>query len=334
MNIIKNIFFLPIVLLSILSCGESSTTDNAQTLVSDSSDLMVEANGADMVANINSDSTPAAQKDCEVIDKHFEKNVFVASDVALQMSIVATDATKDENLGDSHRVFRVINTTDCSLVLEETLPVNRSPDFPYYLIPKTYESQNQIIAIQGFNVAYYFDVKNQKLFGPLEPQFFAEHEGVDAQSGMIKGLTVWGHYIFGRSVDFGTFAFDIADPSNPKPVLPVAEFLIPKTTEYNNLFILDVGNGFSQAIIPTTDIDAGGNLFALDKMFLNPLKVNNTIAKNSSNNRFIILNDNTDPRNEKKVAIDMFSKRKVELPENIALQKTNDVLEWLNSGNK
>jgi len=267
------------------------------------------------------------QKDCSVTEEHFEKNVFLMKEIAQQVCIVATDATKDKDLGDSHRVLRVVNTKDCSTILEKTLPINRSADFPYYLVPNTYESKNQILAIQGFSSTYYCDVKNQSLVGPIVPQFLNDKEAVDAQSGMVKGLTIWEHYLLGRSVDFGNFAFDISDVNNPKPVLPVAEYLIPKTAEYNNLFVLEADNGRYQALIPTTDIDAGGSLFELSKLFPQSLDIDPKVAKNVQNNRFIVFNN----KSNQKVAVDMFSKKRIDLPGAIASQKTGEVLNWLKS---
>jgi hypothetical protein len=336
MKNLNKIFFL-LAISFLISCEDPAVNNNSNNGNTNSSI------GNDSISNIGANEnsqTPGestaenvvpVQKDCEISDTHFDKNIFVAKDVALQISIVATAATKDKNLGDSHRVLRIVNTTDCSILMEKTLPINRSPDFPYYLVPQSYESGNQILAIQGFSSIYYFDIKNKQLIGSIEPQFLTEREAADAQSGMVKGLTVWGHYLLGRSVDFGNFAFDIADLSNPKPVLPVAEYLIPNTEEYNDLFILDAGNGFSQAILPTTDMDAGGNYFELKNLFAQPLKVNTTVAKNVRNNRFIIFNDNTDPSKEKKVAIDMFAKKRIDLPENIAVKKTGEVIDWLKS---
>jgi len=281
----------------------------------------------------NSTAETVATNNCTVTDKHFEKNVFAVQGMSQQVSISANASTADKTLGDSHRILRVVNTTDCSSILEQTLPINRSADFPYYLITPTYEPTNQILAIQGFNTLYFYDVKNKKLVGPIEPKFLGEKDAVDAQSGMIKGLTIWGNYLMGHSVDNGPFAFNISNPQSPTPVIPVAEYNIPKTGEYNYLFILENGPSGFQAILPTTDIDAGGNLFEVAKLFPQPLRVNTSVAKNVRNNRFIIFNDKTNAAQERKVVIDMFSKKWVDLPASIASKKTGDILAWLNSAN-
>ncbi len=285
-------------------------------------------------SQVDTPSSVPEPKDCAVADIHHKKNIFLAKDVAQQICIVANQSTHDKELGDSHRILRIVDTKDCSTIFEKTLPVDRSPDFPYYLIPQTYEPKNGIIAIQGYSSAYYYNVKNEKLTGPIEPKFLNERDAVDPQSGMVKGLKVWEHYLMGHCVDYGNFAFDIADPNNPKPVLPVAEYKIPKTEEYNYLFLLETKNGFYQAILPTTDIDAGGNMFDLDRMFRQTLKINNKVARNVQNNRYIILNDNSDPNQARKVVIDMFSKKQVDLPDNVALLKAGEVLNWLSVNNQ
>lgn len=332
---ILNVVCLLFVLSLFFACEENtsgnSSSDNTSNEVS--TDSSVTNNGVastppDEYADV---ASIPDQKDCELSAKHYDKNVFLAKDVAQLVCIVADESTYDQNLGDSHRIFEVINTTDCSSMLKETLPINRSADFPFYLVPETYESTNQVIAIQGFSSFYLYDVKNKKLNGPTEPQFLGETEAVDAQSGMVRGLTIWGKYLMGHAIDYGNFAFDISDPNMPKPVIPVAKYNIPNTGEYNYLFILEVGNDRYQAVLPTQDIDAGGTLFDPAKLFLQPLKINTTVAKNVRNNRFIIFNDNTNPGQELKVAIDMFRKRQVQLPADIATKKTSEVLNWLNA---
>lgn len=323
------------VLVFSFSCEETSTSSSSTTTTTPdtTTDVVVDTSST----TDNTSSTPNTgtiipdQKDCEVADKHFEKNIFKAKDAAQMICIVANQSTHDVDLGDSHRILEVLDTKDCSTLLEKTLPVNRSADFPYYIVPATYESINQIIAIQGFSSTFYYDVKNKSVVGPIIPQFYSDREAVDAQSGMVKGLTVWDKYLMGRSVDFGNFAFDLSDVKNPKPILPVAEYLIPNTAEYNSLFLLATGNGGYQAVIPTTDIDAGGNMFELGTIFPQSLMVDPNVAKNVRDNRFIILNDKTNSSAPRKVAVDMFSKKWIDIPENLEGKKTKDVLDWLNS---
>ncbi len=268
-------------------------------------------------------------KDCPVSGKAREINVFRMDDIAQMIAISADESTYDAALGDSDRILEVFNTTDCSSLLKTTLPINRSADFPYYLAPRCYESTNKIVGIQGFTNFYYYDAENQKLSKSLEPSYVTEREAVDAQSGMIKGLMVWEHYIMGQAVDFGPFAFDISDKANPKPVMAVAEFNIPNTEEFRYMFLLEAGNERYQAIYPVTDADAGGNMFEVQKLFPQPLKVETTVPKNARDNRYIILRDYSDPGKEKRVAIDMLKHINVPLPDDIASKKNAEILDWL-----
>jgi len=270
-------------------------------------------------------------KDCPISGKAHDKNIFRMDDMAQMIAISADESTLDADLGDSHRVLEVFNTKDCSSILKITLPINRSADFPYYLAPNCYEKINKIVGIQGYTNFYYYDAESQKISKPFEPEYQTEKEMVDAQSGMIRGLMVWGHYLLGHAIDMGPFAFDISDKTKPRPVFPVAEYKIPNTTEFRYLFMLDAGNERFQAIIPVTDIDAGGNLFEAQKLFPQALKVETTVAKNVRNNRYIVLKDYTDPSQEKRVAIDMFNQRNVPLPGDIATKKTAEILTWIKS---
>ncbi len=270
-------------------------------------------------------------KDCPISGKAHDKNIFRMDGIAQMICISANESTHDADLGDSHRVLEVFNTSDCSVLLKQTLPVNRSADFPYYLATRCYDKNNKIVGIQGYTNFYYYDTDIQKISNPLEPEFLTEREMVDAQSGMIRGLMVWGHYILGHSIDNGPFAFDISDKANPKPILPIAEYNVKNTTEFRYLFMLDGGNDRFQAIIPSTDIDAGGNFFELQKLFLQALKVQTSLPKSARNNRFIVLKDYTDSNLEKKIAIDMFTQKNVLLPDDIATKKIAEILDWLKS---
>lgn len=326
---------LPLLFL-FSACDETSTPTNDEDRLPISNES---SNNVDTSTNLNASDTlnsntvltdvPPATHNCTITDKHLDKNIFWAQDQQLLFAIVANDETYDKDLGDSHRILEVYNTKNCERIFQQTLPVNRSPDFPYYLAPGTYESKNEIVAIQGFANPYFFDCGRKRLSQPLEPEYLSEREAVDAQSGMIKGLTVWGNYLLGHAVDFGPFAFDIRNTARPKPVPPVAEYPIPKTAEFRYLFLLEEANGRYQAILPVSDFDAGGSVFELQKLFPQAIKTDPKLPKNVRNNRYLVFRDQTDPTQEKRVVVDMFGQRYIPLPENIALQKTTDILEWL-----
>lgn len=320
--------FLTIVVLLFLipffACEQTSNSSGSNEIAQDTTKQNPEGYIAD-----GNKINPQDLKDCPFSGKAREINIFRMDDIAQMIVISADQSTYDANLGDSDRILEVFNTTDCSSLLKTTLPINRSADFPYYLATNCYEQVNKVVGIQGYSNFYFYDAENKKLSNPLVPDFLTEREMVDAQSGMIRGLMVWGHYILGHSIDNGPFAFDIIDKSNPKPVLPVAEYAIPNTEEFRYLFLLEAGNGRYQAIYPVSDIDAGGNLFEVQKLFSQALQVETSVPKNARNNRYIVLQDYTDPDKEKRVAIDMFKQKNVPLPDDIATKKTAEILTWL-----
>lgn len=331
-------FFVTLtIFLFFFSCGDpvpsSKNGNTPEGTITDSSLQTVDSSqqGTDTYGQNGSSIKPEPAEDlmdCEIKGKTYDKNILRLDDLAQMISIQADKSTYDKDLGESHRILEVLNTRDCSVLLKETLPVNRSADFPYYLTKDSYEPNNKIIAIQGFENFYFYDAENQKLSKPMTPEFMDEVEAADAQSGMIRGLTVWGHYLLGQAVDFGPFAFDIQNKAQPKPVLPVAKYNIRNTSEFRYLFLLDEGNNRSQAIIPSSDIDAGGTTFELQKLFSQALDVDKNIPKNVRNNRYIVLLDKTDGQG-KRIAIDMFTQRMVALPNDVAMKKTGEILEWL-----
>jgi len=90
--------------------------------------------------------------------------------------ILADSTTVDMDFGESHRILEVYDTKDCSLVSRETLPVNYSPDFPYYINLESFEAQNKVICTQGYEYTFCYDVVNRKMLPRLEAQFLNMHK--------------------------------------------------------------------------------------------------------------------------------------------------------------
>ena len=58
------------------------------------------------------------------------------------------------------------------------LPVDVSPDFPYFIIAEiTYNNNSQLVAIHGFKLIYIYDVENRSLLPQLQPQYLSERSG-------------------------------------------------------------------------------------------------------------------------------------------------------------
>jgi hypothetical protein len=168
-------FLVVFALLSLFACGgnPADTTDNTNPITD---------------VGANSDTTSSipvpveVQKPtCEKIGTMLEGNEFWAQDVNKLVRIVATEETKDPNLGDSHRVLQVYDGMNCQLMNEKILPVDVSADFAYTIADITYNNDSKIIAIQSFKKIYCYDILNDKLFRSVEPKFINERFAEDGK---------------------------------------------------------------------------------------------------------------------------------------------------------
>jgi len=265
-------------------------------------------------------------KDCEVQGKVLEKNRIHFANQNRWICIAATDSTKDKSLGDSHRMLQIYDAQNCQLLNSITLPVNQSPDFPYYIADIVFNKSNSIVAIKGRNSVFCYDVKNEKLLEQLEPGYLNERMTNDASSGSIQHLEVWENYLIGYAQDFGIFVFDLTNIDSPKSFLPAAEYDLSKGEgeSFSSLFFLQSQNGQThQAILPAYDFD--NRKLNVNPLFESPQNVKATIPKNVSDNRFLVL------KNEKgnAFAIDMENQKTLDLPENLRSGSVQDILSWL-----
>jgi hypothetical protein len=314
-----------LLLGSVISCtgdspsGNSSTKEIGGTAATDTT----------QVSNTTNSKTPQAiripeKHDCVISGTVLDDNSFWIKDAQVLVGISADPSTKDVDFGDSHRKFTALNTANCNIILTETLPVNKSPDFPWYLNTNTYESVNKVLCMQGVEFVYCYDVAEGKMLPQMKPAFYNKRNAVDAQSGNPAGLTVWGNYLIGYSLDQGASVFDLANKENPAAVLPVAEFYSKNDESYHSLFLLSDGGGQIQAMIPGLNEDQDG--MEANPLFSKTLALNTSISKSAKNNRFIVLSS----RDEKsKVAIDMEKRKTVDLPIEINDKTSKEVLDWL-----
>lgn len=280
--------------------------------------------------NAESDTIPEPTKpDCEIEGSVLESNEFWAKDENLIVTVVAAPETNDPDFGESHRILEVYDGNNCEQVLREVLPINRSPDFPYYLSDITYNKVNQLLAIRGFENFYILDLPNKKLSGPLKPKFLNERFSEDAQSGMIKRLEVWENYVIGYAHSMGSFAFDLTDPSSPKALLPSAEFEKEEGLEYNSLFFLAASDeeGGHQIIIPSYDVE--NDKFNVGALLGKPSQVSTSISKNVRDNRFLVIKENGEDGKSKPLAIDMKAMKRIELPAEYEDKKVSEILAWI-----
>lgn len=306
--------FISIGLLTMASCGGDTTSNSSQNNTAQDT-TAVDGNTAS--------DTPALP-DCKLSGSILEGNQFWDRDMERLICIKADSSTLDPNLGESHRVLEVYDTRNCTLVDRQTLPVNVSPDFPYYLAEINYNKESRLFALRGFGDLYLYDLGAQQLSAALSPEYFSERYGADAQSGMIQRLEVWENYLVGYARDNGAFVFDLSDKTKVKPVLPFAEYN-PEEVNPHSLFLLSSGNGQLQAILPQYNSET--DQFAINPLFATPMNVNTNVTKSARNNRHLVLR--SEDASKTPIAIDLEKHQQVNLPADVAAKTTQEILQWM-----
>ncbi|MEM1320683.1 MAG: hypothetical protein AAGG75_10535 [Bacteroidota bacterium] len=262
--------------------------------------------------------------DCSIPGKQMEDNELWVKEEGIFVGILADSTTYNDELGDSYRILTVIATDSCQTLYREALPVNFSPDFPYYLSIDLYEPNHQLVCAQGFDFTYCVDVKNRRVMPQMTPEYLSERISEDAQSGMPQGLLLRGDYLFGMVEDYGVFAFDISNKEAPKAHLPAAEFLSEDENYYPLFFLPEAGK--YQAVVMTVDEEEMRP--ELKPLFDAPRAIIPQINKNVRNNRFLVLQEKVGTET-KRAAIDMKNLEAVALPENLVNQPVASILDWL-----
>jgi len=311
--------FLSLALFLLANCsGETSSTQNTTTETTTT-------NTTDQ-GDTQTDTTPPIRSshDCTIEGQILETNQLWLREKEVLIAIVADSSTYDEEYGDGHRIFVAYDTKSCEQIFKQELPVNFSPDFPYYLAEITYNQTSQLAAIKGFKSLYCFDIENRKLLPKLDPVFNSERYGTDASAGMIQRLEVWEDHLVGYCMEFGPFVFNIEDPNNPKPLKAFAEYEIPDVG-FSSLFMIESAGEGVQLILPT--YEEGEGEFAINPVFDKPTKVNTNINASALNNRYIVLREDNESRTP--IALDMAEPRIFELPADIAAKNTKDIVAWM-----
>lgn len=166
---------------------------------------------------------------CSLKGKILHHNKVWLSKQERLISISADSTTYDPKFGDSHRILTIYNSTNCKPLFNWTLPINTSPDFPYYLADLTYNKNSHLVAIKGHQTIHCLDLNTNKILPPVRPSFKTKRTAQDAQSGALIRLELWEDYLIGFAQDMGTFVFKIDKNSTLRPVLPYAEFQVFET---------------------------------------------------------------------------------------------------------
>jgi len=206
--------------------------------------------------------------------------------------------------------------------LRLVLPINRSPDFPYYLVDGNDNKIGNIIAIKGIDHFYCLDLNKKRLLPPLRPTFKTPRPKVDAQSNQIQRLEIWENYIIGYAQDQGVFVFQINTPNNPSPVLPHVEYKVNENL-YHSLFLLALEDKV-QAIIPTYDWEE--DRFEINPLFKEPIALQKMSSSNKLTNPYLVLR-NADSKHG--IAIDLNDRKMIDLPVAVQQQQNKEIEAYL-----
>lgn len=313
--------FLLIALLTMVACTDTGTSSSSSetSTTEDSTSTPPEEYAAPTL------SPPECQVNGEVLDGN---RVWIKSPDVLAV-IKADESTATEGMGPSHRILEILDGRSCEQKFQATLPVNTSPDFPYYIAEVQYNSISNIIGIQGFYKVMICDLEQNYKLTELKPEFFLEREYDDPQSGMVQRLEVWEDYLLGYTQDLGAFAFDLSDRNAPKAVLPFAEWQDPDNSRYHSMFLLPTEGGV-QAILPFYDAEEDN--FMIYPLFDQPQQVSDQVTKSARNNQFLVLRQQNEGRTP--IAIDLGARDLVDLPANVATKNTQEIIKWMRAQQK
>jgi len=256
---------------------------------------------ADDDAQAPEKKTTVTQKgDCEFSGEVLPENRFLLRD--LQRLVVL--ASSEENPAG---VLEVFNSEDCSLVKRVVLPENMAPDFPFYLAEIMYNNQSKIVGIRGFDKFCLYDAEANELSMPFAPQYLNKRmAAADAETGRVLRLEVWEEYLIGFAQGNGAFVYDLKNPLQPIPILPVAEYK-QKDESYSSLFLLpsEKKNETYQAIFPRYDEETG--TFGIVSLFESPQPLLPRSLGTSKNSKMVALQENSE--GQKKYVVDMAEQR-------------------------
>jgi hypothetical protein len=265
-----------------------------------------------------------APPDCTIEGEILDGNRIWLQSRDVLAVIKADETTAEEGYGPGHRILEILDGRSCAQKFQTTLPENTSPDYPYYIAKVQYNSGSNLIGIQGFYNVLVCDLDDNYSITELKPEFFAEREYDDPQSGMVQRIEVWENYLIGYTQDLGAFAFDLSDRTAPKVALPFAEWQNDEDGGYHSLFLLPTDKGM-QAIMPFYDAEADS--FPLSPLFASPEEISDQVAKSARNNQFLVLRKQDENRTP--LAINLGTRELMNLPTNVAAKGTQDILKWM-----
>ena len=266
---------------------------------------------------------------CPIEGTILEGNSLVLTEAAIRLVIKADSSTLDPVYGESHRILEVYDTRSCSLLTQKILPVNESPDFPYFLAEINYNHSSKQVAIRGAFDIYCFDVPTGRLLPPLTPVFEPERNRQDAQSGMIQRLELWELFLVGHARDYGAFVFDLTDTDRPRAVVPFSTYRDPVLEDWHDLFLLPSEKGGYQALMPVYDGEE--QAFFVHALFPEPLDIEAGTGWSGEGTPYVIFRKKGGGGTA--LVADMRTRALVSLPAALGEQDDAAILGWLHQNN-
>lgn len=262
---------------------------------------------------------------CPIGGTILDGNRLLLPEAGMQVVLKADTATFDPDYGDSHRILEVYDIRNCSLLTQKILPVNVSPDFPYFLAEINYNHGSKLVAVRGAGTIYYLDAATGRLSPPLTPVFGAERYSRDAQSGIIQRLELWELFLVGCARDYGAFVFDLTDMEKPQAILPFGTYRDPEGERFHDLFLLPSEKGGVQALMPVYDSEQGG--FLINALFPKPLDIEVSQGQTGQDTQFLVFRE----KHEGGVvyAVDLRVRKLVALPVDVGEADDATILGWL-----
>jgi len=317
-----NKFFFAIVLLLVGAC-QLETSPPKETIPTVTTNKTISPTAVPRTLN-HTLTTPT----CTLSGKILKHNKVWLSQQKRLVSISADSTTYHPKFGDSHRKLTIYNSANCNQLFDWTLPINTSPDFPYYLADLTYNKNSHLVAIKGHRTIHCLDLNTNKILPSVRPSFTSNRVAQDAQSGALIRLELWEDFLIGYAQDMGAFVFKIEKNSSLQPVLPYAEHQVFET-HFNSLFLIRSKGNKTQAILPQYDWDT--EQFSIHPVFTEPVNLDKNIVKSALNNRFIILRTQ---QQDQVVAIDMKAAKEIPLSKELQTKKTSEIVDWMKKNMK
>ncbi|GAB4256411.1 MAG: hypothetical protein Kow0027_23500 [Saprospiraceae bacterium] len=309
------------LLLSLAACeSDYPSSQNTADGSGDSTGLSAETPLAEQ---------PPARPLCDTAGLLLDGNEKWMADEHLLIRILATEATEDSRLGDSHRHLEVRNE-NCEILLSTDLEVDQSPDFPYTIAKINYNKVNGWLAIQGFSQFYLLHLNDLKLVGPLKPAYLNERYAEDAQSGRINKLEVWEDYLIGHAEDLGTFVYSLKH-EGPKPTLPIAEYSADGGFEYHSLFMLHSGDEPEKYQLLAPEYNPTAGSLVINPLLESPTRLDGRLNSAFRDNRYLVIKAFDEAGNQTPVAVDMLLQKRIPLPDEVARQSDTDIINWMRS---